>query len=105
MVFLILVLVTSNLWWMFQLFDAGVTATYMGHSLEANKKALSQTIKILPIVADRNADREQIISAARLADDTSEPFEKDGLIWVGMIGLKFDKQDKLISVERAWRPP
>lgn len=90
---------------MFQLFDAGVTATYMNDSLIMNKKALSQTVKIIPIVARQNAGREHIISAAMLDGDTSKPYEKDGFVWVGMIGLKFDNQDKLISVERAWSPP
>ena len=40
--------------------------------------------------------------AARLPGDTFEPFEKDGFVWIGRIGLKFNDRGQLIEVSRAW---
>jgi hypothetical protein len=102
---LVVVLVASNAWWAFRLLDSGVTLTYTGVSLEDNKKALSQTLAILPIVAQKGASREKIILTALIKEDKTEIFEKDGFVWVGKIGLKFNGNGQLIEVLRAWSPP
>lgn len=101
---LVVALVASNAWWAFRLIDAGITQAYMSDSLKENKQALSQTLAILPVVA-QGASRDKIVSAARTKGVTTAPFEKDGFVWVGWIGLKFDQNGKLIKVERVWSPP
>lgn len=99
------VLVVSNVWWAYRLLDAGISHTYLGTSLEDNKEALNQTLVLLPVVAQAGTSREKIISAARPAGDSIAPFEKDGFVWVGRIGLKFSNDGKLIEATRAWDPP
>lgn len=98
-------LLLSNAWWAYHALDHGITLTYMGVSLDDNKEALSQTLAILPLVASENASRETVLAAARLPGDKSEAFEKDGFVWIGKIGLRFDSNGKLVEAQRAWDPP
>ena len=98
-------LLASNAWWAYHALDHGVTLTYMGVSLDDNKEALSQALAILPLVASRNASRETVLAAARLPGDKSEAFEKDGFVWIGKIGLKFDPNGKFLEARRGWDPP
>jgi hypothetical protein len=102
---LVLALVASNAWWAYHLLDSGITQTYMGVSLDDNKEALRQTLAILPVVAQKGATREKIISAALMKGDKTDIFEKDGFVWVRKIGLKFNENGQLIEVSRAWSPP
>ena len=102
---LIVVIIASNVWWAYQLLDAGITLTYTRVSFEDNREALSQTLALLPVVAQPGVTREKIISEARLPGNTFEPFEKDGFVWVGKIGLKFNDRGQLIEASRAWDPP
>jgi hypothetical protein len=102
---LIVALIASNALWAYRLLDTGVTLTYTGVSLQEHKEALNQTLVLLPVVAQPGITREKIISAVRLPGDTFEPFEKDGFLWVGRIGLKFDDRGQLIEASRAWSPP
>ena len=102
---LIIAIVASNGWWAYRLLDTGVTLTYTGVSLEDNKQALSQALALLPVVAEQGVTREKIIRAAHLPGDKFEPFEKDGFVWVGKIGLKFNDRGQLVEASRAWSPP
>ncbi len=102
---LVVAMIASNGWWAYRLLDSGISLTYTGVSLEDNKQALSQTLALLPVVAQPGITREKIISSARLAGNTSAPFEKDGFVWVGKIGLKFNERGQLIEASRAWSPP
>jgi hypothetical protein len=57
------------------------------------------------VVARAGVSQPEIIAAARLAGPQVEPFEKDGFLWVGKIGLRFDAQGRLVEVARAWSAP
>ena len=48
-------LVLSNAFWLYRLLDAGITYTYMQVDREDSKRALQQTLKLLPLVASGNA--------------------------------------------------
>ena len=102
---LVVALVGSNAWWAYRALDAGVTQTYLGVSLDDNKQALAQTLKLLPVVARAGVSRAHIVAGASLPGDHDEPFEKDGFVWVGKIGLKFNEQGQLVEAARAWGPP
>jgi hypothetical protein len=98
-------LVVSNALWAYQLIDAGVTQSYTDVSLTDNREAVGQLIAVVNEASKPSATRESIIAAAEPPGDSSEPFEKDGYLWTGSIGLKFDSNNHLIGVERAWSPP
>jgi hypothetical protein len=83
-------LVATNVWWAYQLLDSGVTLTYQEDSLRMNERALSQALAVIRVVAAPEAKREDVIAAVTAAaHDTSEPFEKEGYLWVGDLGLRF----------------
>ena len=73
-------------------------------TLDNNKEALAQTLALLPVVARPGVTRDEIVAVARGSDDF-EPFEKQGFRGGGQIGLRFDDQDRLVEVQRAWSPP
>jgi hypothetical protein len=88
------ILVGSNLWWASRALDAGITQTYARASQEVTSELLTQTLAVLPVVAEAGASREQIVAAARMPNDRTEPYEKEGYVWVGQLGLKFNAQGK-----------
>ena len=89
---LVLILVGSNLWWASRLLDAGLTQTYARASQETTSELLSQTLAVLPVAVKAGATRNQVIAAARIRRDMTEPYEKEGYIWVGQLGLKFSQE-------------
>jgi hypothetical protein len=95
-------LVVSNAWWFYQALDAGITATYRDVSFRDNEEALAQAIAVIPVAIRRDATREQVIAAATTAAKFSDSFEKDGYVWVGKIGLKFNDAGRLESVAKSW---
>jgi hypothetical protein len=101
---LALALVSTNAWWAHETLDAGVSSSYQGVSLEEHRQALSQALAIINVAALANATRGQVIAAARNGGPPSEPFEKDGYLWVGRLGLRFDRSGKLIEAVPSWSP-
>jgi hypothetical protein len=98
-------LVASNGWWAYHALDHGITITYMGVALDDNKIALSQTLAILRVIAQGDISKDSVLAAATVDEDSNKPFEKDGFVWVGRIGLKFDERGKFVEAARAWDPP
>ena len=94
---LALALVASNAWWASRLVDAGITQTYMRVTIDDSGKALRQTLALLPAVARPGISKAEVITVARLPGDSTEPFEKEGFVWVGQLGLRFDDEGKLIK--------
>ena len=104
-VLLTVALIASNVWWAYRLLDAGVTYNYMEVALEDNKQSLRQALALLPVVARPGVTRAEILEAAHLPEDSFAPFEKEGFVWVGKIGLKFNEQGQLVEASRAWSQP
>ncbi len=94
---LLLALIGSNAWWVYRLIDAGITHTYMSASLDTTNELLNQSLAILPVVARPGASRSDIINAALVKNDPVGPFEKEGYVWVGQLGLEFNEQGKFIK--------
>jgi hypothetical protein len=100
---LLVLLLASNAWWAYRLLDAGVSNTYLDTSLTDNETALNQVLALLPCVAKPDVSKDELISVARKAAPNGiEPFEKEGYVWIGSIGLKFNQEGKLVEVKRAW---
>ena len=95
-------LVASNAWWAYKVLDAGVTLTYQKASLEEAQQALSQALAIIKVSGSSNVTRAQIVEAAQKAWPSGEPFEKDGYLWVGRLGLRFDKSGHLIDIFQGY---
>lgn len=96
---LLVLLIGSNAWWAYRTLDNGITQTYLNDSMEHSSRGFNQAVAILPLVA-RAASRDEIVSAARQASKLDlPPFEMDGYVFVGELGLKFDTAGKLIGVK------
>lgn len=91
-------LIASNVWWACRLLDAGLSYTYQGASLEESQQALSQTLAIIEVMRSGNASRDRIVEAADKAWPSGGPFEKDGYLWVGRLGLRFSDNGGLVEV-------
>ena len=101
-IFLVIALLGTNAWWLYTVIDAGVTATYREVTHRENKEALDQTLAIIPVITGVSYTKEKVIEAARHPYLKSEPFEKEGYIWVGRIGLSFSETGKLYKIKRSW---
>ena len=104
-VVLIALLIATNGWWAYNALDTGITYSYSQVSLDNNKEALAQSLAVIEAAAQADATKQSIIQAARAAGSNSEPFEKDGFVWIDSIGLKFDSAGHLTSAARSWNPP
>jgi len=101
-ILLIFSLVGTNAWWAYRLLDAGVSFTYQGESLEENQQALGQTLEIIKALTLSNVTREKIVAAAQKSWCATEPFEKEGYLWVGRLGLRFNKDNQLVEVVKGF---
>lgn len=87
---LIAALIGSNAWWAYQAIDAGITRSYTEISAAETRQALAQTRALVRAMAKGSYTRQTLIEAARQPVPESEPFEKEGFVWIGQLGLKFD---------------
>lgn len=100
---LIVVLISTNAWWAYQLLDASVTLMYRDDSLRLNARALSQALAVIKVVSTADGKRDEIVSAVTtVAGDGTEPFEKEGYLWVGDLGLRFSEDGRLLEAVPAW---
>ena len=96
-------LVLTNGWWIYQMLDAGVTATYRDVAFRDNERALEQTLAVIPIAMQSQATRDEVVAAALAAAEHKDTFEKDGYLWIDRIGLRFGENGKLTAVAKAWQ--
>jgi hypothetical protein len=99
---LLILLIATNVWWAFQAFDHGITITYTIGSLDDHKQALDQALMIIPEITSGRGSREEIINSMESRFGLSDGLNKDGYIWIGKLGLRFDDSGKLLEVQPAW---
>ena len=73
-------------------------------SFENHRVALAQALAIMPVVVRPDATRTEILEAARRQAQHPDSFEKEGFVWIGRLGLKFDANGRLVEVKPAWSP-
>lgn len=95
-----LLLVVSNVWWLYESFDNAITASYRDNELARNQQALANALKLMPLLDEGLGKTELISRAEVLFEDDS--FDKDGCVWVGNLGLKFDEEGRLIHASPGW---
>jgi hypothetical protein len=83
---------------MFRIADLGVTLSYATAGAEESRIRSDQSRAVVNALI-KKADRTAIIEAARRAFPSgTDPFEKDGIIWVGYIGIKFEADGHLAEM-------
>lgn len=95
-----LLLLLSNVFWIYQTLDSAVTASYRDQLLHEEQQTRQQLMASLPEIASKASRAEVIAAAARHTD--MPLYEKEGCIWVGWLGLSFDAQDRLQAVVPTW---
>lgn len=90
-------LVLSNCWWVYVVYDQMISKMYQDDSIKTSQRALKQCLRLLPVVAKTNVTRDEVVAAAR-DKNGSEPFGKEGFLWVDELGLKFDEKGRLAQI-------
>ena len=93
-------LVFSNVWWIYLTFDNAITASYRDDQMRWNQEALSDALALIPAIQPMASKSE--ITAFLQRSSELKPFEKDGCVWFDNIGIKFDKNDRVAHVARRW---
>ena len=96
-VILAVTLLATNAWWLYGAIDFGITHTYAMDSCELTTQELAQLKAILPLVIRSGSTREEIVAAAQL-EPWHAPFEKQGAVWVGQLGLRFTPDGHFVEV-------
>ena len=99
-IILVVLLLASNAFWLYQVVDSGVTLSYRDQQTYELEETRKQLMATFPEVASKVTKEEIIAAASKYTDQ--EIFEKDGCTWVGWLGFKFDENNKLKSVSPSW---
>jgi hypothetical protein len=93
---LILALLGTNGWWFYRVLDAAATKKYDDLTMYQRASELKQLMSMVPeLCSDKS--KNEIVAIARKSEDT-EPFEKEGAVWVGWFGFQFNDKNKLVKV-------
>jgi hypothetical protein len=90
-------LVASNIAWAVHALDVGITRTYERASYRTDADALARALAVIPLAADGQTPKEALVAAAKRAGDSVQVFEKDGVTWIGHLGLQFNQDARLIK--------
>lgn len=97
---LTILLLGSNAFWIYKLFEAGATASYRNRQIYELEETTKQLMNVLLKMAKSYTKKEIIKLAEKHSNEKA--FDKDGCSWVGWIGLKFNKKGQLQSVSPSW---
>ena len=87
-------LALSNVAWAFAFLVRDVDAG-------SARRAARQAMTLLPMVARPELGKEGIVAAAIRTKSPEEPIEREGYVWVGYLGLRFDN-GVLVEVRSPW---
>ena len=94
-------LAATNAWWVYRVLDTGISLTYLKASHETTATQLAAAEAVINAVVKEGYTKESVIRAAQAATQDSVPFEKDGAVWVGQLGLQFNTEGRLAKVITA----
>ena len=96
-IILCLLLVASNIFWLYSAIDSGVTRAYMGQQIYEADNSSDQAVGMLKKLLTGKTKSEVQALAQEFSD--IESFEKEGCLWIGWYGFKFSDTDTLIDIE------
>lgn len=92
---LLLVLVISNILWAYAYLNLAVTLKYRTIMVRERSLALADAVLVMPKMAHGKTQDDLVPILRSVLRD--EGFEKDGALWIGMLGFEFDDQ-RLVDV-------
>jgi len=93
---LLLALVGSNAFWVYQSIDFGISYTYMEASATGCHRMLRVAVAVIPTIADPESGKLETVRAAEKAAN-ADSFEKDGLVWIDGLGLGFNESGRVVK--------
>jgi hypothetical protein len=93
---LAIALIGSNAYWTYRFIDLGITHSYTQQEHEEANEALSEALALIKAEGSPDVSRERLIAAAKSISG-GEPFEKDGCVYVGRLGLRFSPDGRLVD--------
>ena len=93
-------LLATNVFWLYLTIDNGVTATYREQEFYEEQKTRVQLSKLLPEVSQALSKQQLVAIAEKQYGE--ESYDKDGCTWVGWLGFKFNLSGKLVFVSPSW---
>jgi hypothetical protein len=97
-------LLITNAAWLYAFVDAAVSYTYLEDSYRRAKGTAGQALSLLPVVARPDASKETVLAEALRGYEGKDVFEKDGMTWIGELGLRFDSAGVLVDARPATDP-
>lgn len=91
-------LIGSNAWWAYRALDHAVSYGYLSDSYHAAVEQRDVAFSLLRLIGAGHTSRVELLDAAK-AIANSDPFEKDGYVWVGFVGLQFDAGGRLKDIQ------
>ena len=91
-----LLLVGSNIFWLYRTVDSAVTRSYMEQELYELYGSNTQAIGMLKEALAGKTKQNVQAMAAKFTD--LQPFEKDGCLWFGWYGFKFSKSEIFVDI-------
>ena len=99
-VLLLFALILSNAFWIYTGIDSAVTDGYENQMLYERNETLKSLLALTPKLTQGKTKSEIVAIAESTIGEQS--FQKDGITWVGWLGLKFDPQGQLTEVTPTW---
>ncbi|QEX18236.1 hypothetical protein FRZ44_35410 [Hypericibacter terrae] len=95
----VLLLVGSNLFWIYNMVDLGVTYSYQQDALDGYKSNAETLARITQALAP-NLSRDEFLALTHRLYADADILDKDGAIWVAGVGFVFDG-DRLRKINAA----
>ena len=99
-IILSLLLLVTNVFWLYITIDNGVTATYREQQFYEEQRTRVQLSKMFPEVSHALSKQQLVAIAEKQSGE--ESYEKDGCTWVGWLGFKFNSNGELVFVSPSW---
>lgn len=92
-----ILLLLTNVWWLYGAIDSGVTQKYEDQEIYELRNSNKQAVGMLreALIGRKKGDVKSI--AEKFSDLKS--YEKEGCLWVGWYGFKFSESDELVGIE------
>ncbi|WP_455205480.1 hypothetical protein [Kaarinaea lacus] len=99
-VLLLFALILSNTIWIYTGIDSAVTDGYENQLLYERTETLKSLLSLTPKLTQGKTKSEIVAIAESTIGEQS--FQKDGITWIGWLGLKFDQQGQLTEITPTW---
>ena len=92
-----LLLVGTNIFWLYATIDSAVTCSYMDQEIYELNGSNVQAVGMLKVSLAGKTKDEMRSMAVKFTD--LEPHEKEGCLWVGWYGFKFSESGLFTDIE------